>query len=1085
MPENIVKPTGVTKASKNTAGGAPLRSEPVLATVKNNVDPVRQGRIQVFIDDLNGPDPDDSKSWITVGYMSPFYGRTYGSAPQTGYGDYGTNPISYGQWHSPPDIGTKVICIFVNGDPNYGYYIGSVPDPEALTMVPAIGASDRKVILNQGEATALAGATQLPVTNLNINNTGEETNNNYLEAPKPVHSYVAAALAQQGLIRDNVRGPITSSSQRETPSRVGWGVSTPGRPIYDGGFTDQNIVRAAETGQATGTKVVSRRPGHSIVMDDGDIEGKDQLIRLRTALGHQILMSDDGQCLFIIHANGQSYIELGQEGTIDMFSTNSVNIRTQGDLNLHADQDVNINAMRNINMRSKNNVAINSDKATQLRVGSDFNQYTLGNYTSKVKGSMSFLAGGSGSFASTGLMHVSGLLVMLNTGFTSLTPLPVKALPFINQTDTLFDKDKGFAPAPTSVKTIVSRMPAHMPWPMAGKGVDVKVNLDADAQLPSDPSQSVLDANSIVPGLPDNAIDVATAATVPDLESAGGVLDNADTSSLVSAAASQAGAVANDVVTNGTGLVNGLPAVGQLAQTATQMVTGGALKPGSQTLINGLVQQGQSVVGSMTNNLFTGNNGMNSVQSFVNSTQAQVSSYVQNITQSQTQLTNAGVINGNESATTVGGTILSGVQNGVAPTASFIKNATGSTAAIAGTATNLLSSGGGIAQSISSGNFATNLIATATSGVGGLVAALGNSFSSALGVSGSAFNSIVNSYQSFTPNVPQDLNAIASQNNTNAYTGAITDPTASATNSLINLAQAQSGLQGIPGGLSTISATINNPVGALANATGLSGYVNSIQNIGNLGNKLANVNLPGVGNLGNAVPGLNSLGNAIPNLGNVQLPVVGDIANSIPGLSDLTSSITNLGSSVMNDISSSVTNEAGSVADSLGLGSSDIASAVGDIPGAGAISDALGSAVPADVLGPVMSLFGSSADNSGPVTKMPVVATNTTNRQEFTNYINKILDNPKIPTPDYVPATSVATYFGQEYNTDLQNQATLDGLKSTLDSASVALTQASNAYQQALNNLPDGDPGIQSALDAFNTAQASYDQANNALQNFA
>ena len=82
--ENIIKPSGATKASKNDAGGAPLRSEPVLATVKNNVDPIRQGRIQVFIDDLNGPDPDDSKSWVTVSYMSPFYGRTYGTAPNTG-----------------------------------------------------------------------------------------------------------------------------------------------------------------------------------------------------------------------------------------------------------------------------------------------------------------------------------------------------------------------------------------------------------------------------------------------------------------------------------------------------------------------------------------------------------------------------------------------------------------------------------------------------------------------------------------------------------------------------------------------------------------------------------------------------------------------------------------------------------------------------------------------------------------------------------------------------------------------------------------------------------------------------------------
>jgi uncharacterized protein (DUF2345 family) len=61
-------------------------------------------------------------------------------------------------------------------------------------------------------------------------------------------------------------------------------------------------------------------------------------------------MSDDGQCLHIIHANGQSWVELGKEGTIDMYATNSVNIRTQGDLNLHADNNININAKNDLNI---------------------------------------------------------------------------------------------------------------------------------------------------------------------------------------------------------------------------------------------------------------------------------------------------------------------------------------------------------------------------------------------------------------------------------------------------------------------------------------------------------------------------------------------------------------------------------------------------------------------------------------------------------------------------------------------------------------------------------------------------------------
>jgi hypothetical protein len=210
-------------------------------------------------------------------------------------------------------------------------------------------------------------------------------------------------------------------------------------------------------------------------MDDGDAAGKDQLIRLRTALGHQILMSDDGQTLFIIHSNGQSYIELGKEGTIDMYATNSVNIRTQGDLNLHADNNININAKKDLNIYADN---ININAATNIgwRAGGNFSGYTLGKYTIKNNGAMSMYAGGEGSYASAGTMYVNGSIINLNTGSTSVTPAEVTKIPLVAHTDTLFDKIKGWLAAPAYLLSIVSRAPAHAPWASANQGVNVKVN---------------------------------------------------------------------------------------------------------------------------------------------------------------------------------------------------------------------------------------------------------------------------------------------------------------------------------------------------------------------------------------------------------------------------------------------------------------------------------------------------------------------------------------------------------------------------------------------------------------------------------
>ena len=127
--------------------------------------------------------------------------------------------------------------------------------------------------------------------------------------------------------------------------------------------------------------MVGRRGGHSFVMDDGDIAGNNSLVRIRTAQGHQITLSDDGNCLYICHANGQAWIELGQEGTLDVYTTNSINLRTEGTLNLHADKDININAGGNLTMLGNSKTTLQSNGALDLTakgIASLFSQISIG-----------------------------------------------------------------------------------------------------------------------------------------------------------------------------------------------------------------------------------------------------------------------------------------------------------------------------------------------------------------------------------------------------------------------------------------------------------------------------------------------------------------------------------------------------------------------------------------------------------------------------------------------------------------------------------------------------------------------------------
>jgi hypothetical protein len=872
------KPRGATKASEADAGGAVLRNLPVFGVVKNNIDPIRAGRLQVYISDLSASDPDDSASWATVSYMSPFYGVTTPSSANTGWGEYIKNPNSYGVWNSPPDIGTTVICVFINGDPNYGFWIGCVPQPDALQMVPAIGGTDN-IVANAGEAKGLGGAVRLPVTNINTNNLGIANTGKFLTDAKPVHSYVASILAQQGLIRDPIRGVIGSSAQRESPSRVGWGVSTPGRPIYEGGFTDETIADAAgNEGQAAALKVVARRGGHTLVMDDGDIIGKDQLVRLRSSLGHQILMSDDGQTLFIIHANGQSYIELGKEGTIDMYSTNSFNVRTQGDLNLHADNNININAGKALNI-SADTIALSSEKETTQKVGTDFSLYASGKYTTKVDGKMSFASGADSSFYSDAITYFNGSKINLNTGASSLVPQEVKPLPLVAHTDTLNDAVKGWAAAPGKLLSIVSRAPAHAPWASANQGVDVKVNNNSSAALPSAPSSAVAAANASA-GAPTNPVSVAVASTVPPSSAISAALDKNTTGTMVgqlstlaatgpAAAAVKLGA---GVVQTATGPV---AAIGVMAQSPAQMEANGSIKPGSAALVNTLVQNGKTIQQALTPNLFTGKDGVTSLTSYINNPVAQVAGAVVGLKIAQKALTSTGLITGKESGTVIAGLVMAASTAGIQNTVNLVSNAAksalgavnGAVANVVGTATGALNSVLGSANSLlSAGNFAGNLASTVTGGLSsiagslggmakGAVAGIAGLLDSAKGVAGSAFAAITGAFPTLKAGVPQNIKditekaqAAAQAPSSNplsgalgavtggltgalgAVTGGLTGALGAVTGAASGLlktatgitANLSTGLGALPGGANVVASVVNNAVGAINSVPGVS-----------------------------------------------------------------------------------------------------------------------------------------------------------------------------------------------------------------------------------------------------------------------
>ena len=346
-----------TKILKNLqaalAPATAINPYPYVGVVKNNLDPTRSGRVQVFIPELGG-NPDDQANWRTVSYASPYMGYTSTELSASDIPDVtnGFNHVShtYGMWMVPPDLGVEVICVFVAGDPMRGYWIACVNSNLSRYMLPGLAGS-RNVDTFNATANAKASYTtgnSAPVVEFNENISANDANPSFYNIAKPIHEIQYGILKQQGLDTDTTRGTITSSSQRETPSHV-FGISTPGRPTNDPA-DDPNYVYNLNTGAITEDyyRVKSRKGGHTFVMDDGSVLGVDQLVRLRTAGGHQILMHDTEQTIYISHAKGNSWVELTADGSINVYSKAGINLRSEGDVNIHSDQNINLNAQGNI-----------------------------------------------------------------------------------------------------------------------------------------------------------------------------------------------------------------------------------------------------------------------------------------------------------------------------------------------------------------------------------------------------------------------------------------------------------------------------------------------------------------------------------------------------------------------------------------------------------------------------------------------------------------------------------------------------------------------------------------------------------------
>ena len=352
-----------SKAPGNDTAWSGESAGPYIGVVKNNVDPLRMGRLQVNIPSLSKTNDPISGNLVTCEYLSPFYGAKDARHSIPGSTAYNDSQHSYGFWAVPPGIGTRVLVIFAEGKMDQAFWIGCVPEPMTNQMTPGIASSTLTHDALDGtfegadagfqqDKKSKYGTTNVPSGEVNRTKTGA-TPQQIANAKRPIHPF-AETLLKQGLSADDIRGNTSSSARRETPSHV-FGISTPGRK-------DETTTKVKVGTKDTELQdYVTRKTGHTFVMDDGAVDGTNQLTRLRTASGHQLLMHDTEGVVYLANGSGKAFIEMAKDGTISVYSDGGINLRSGRDFNLHSDMNINFHAKGAINFTSETNVALNAE----------------------------------------------------------------------------------------------------------------------------------------------------------------------------------------------------------------------------------------------------------------------------------------------------------------------------------------------------------------------------------------------------------------------------------------------------------------------------------------------------------------------------------------------------------------------------------------------------------------------------------------------------------------------------------------------------------------------------------------------------
>ncbi len=421
-----------------------------IGEVVDTNDPQQMGRIRVVCPYFGeGQDTIIADiPWATP--ISPLAGINE-SASRGRANDRTVGPVAYGMFNIPK-VGSYVIVACIEGDPRFRIYLGAMHDQFLPHTLPHGRYTYNKNDPSEDKPAGPLSSTDDPIQPLYDSQTAAFTKTT--ESSPTTQSFTgprlnfeyrtrAADNGVAGIISDFISSDeIIYTSNPDDQAEIF--TEDDGNEIENThGYHKSRVQEGAISGI---TKFVYdpqvyswTTPGfHSVSMSDNSDNCR---IRIRSTHGHQIIMDDTNERVYISTAGGKTWIEMDEKGNIDIYGERSISV--------HAEKDINFTAGDTFRVKAKNGIhLVASDGELRLHAGTDVHLNSTND---------TFLTGSKN-------VHIKASGGVLNLNSSADTN--ILAAGNITQTGAKIDLNGPTAATATASNEAwwTNRVPEHEPW---------------------------------------------------------------------------------------------------------------------------------------------------------------------------------------------------------------------------------------------------------------------------------------------------------------------------------------------------------------------------------------------------------------------------------------------------------------------------------------------------------------------------------------------------------------------------------------------------------------------------------------------